>query len=487
MPRAQFQAAHSPGGSAIIHVMTFIDERAAVAARPPENASSPHLASELTETLKLAAPMALTQLGQIAMTTTDLAFIGRISDEAVAAVGLAGTVYFVSFTLGLGLMSAVAPLAAQAFGADNAPQVRRALRAGLWTALFISLPIMAFPLRGERILQALGQAAATSHLAQQCLFGLAWGVMPALWFHAIRSFMGAVNRPQPILWITLAAIPANALLAYLLIFGEFGLPRLGLFGAGLATTMVNFVMFLAGLWFCTQRRPFSKYRVLTRLWRIDWTLMRQIVIIGAPISIAFLLEYGMFSSAGLLMGLIGTSALAAHQIALQITGILFMLPYGIGMAATVRVGHAVGRNDATGVRRAGLIAMLLGVALSTILTLAVISTRVALARFFLGGATPDADATVGLAAMLLVIGATLFVTDGLQATASGALRGLKDTRVPLLFAAISYWLIGFSAAYALAFSTPLGASGVWIGLSLGTAVHATLLILRFLRLANRFG
>ena len=149
MLRAQFQAAHSPGGSAIIHVMTFIDERAAVAARPPEKASSPHLASELTETLKLAAPMALTQLGQIAMTTTDLAFIGRISDEAVAAVGLAGTVYFVSFTRGLGLMSAVAPLAAQAFGADNAPQVRRALRAGLWTALFISLPIMAFPLRGE--------------------------------------------------------------------------------------------------------------------------------------------------------------------------------------------------------------------------------------------------------------------------------------------------------------------------------------------------
>jgi multidrug resistance protein, MATE family len=460
-------------------------ERPMVTAGPSETAAR-HLSSELTETLKLAAPMALTQLGQIAMTTTDLAFIGRISDEAVAAAGLAGTVYFVSFTVGMGLMAAVAPLAAQAFGAQNPRLVRRALRTGLWAALVISLPIMAFPLRGEQILHALGQATATSHLAQDYLFGLAWGVMPALWFQAIRSFMGAVNRPQPILWITLAAIPANALLAYLLIYGAFGLPRLGLFGAGIATTTVNFGTFLAGLWFVTQRKPFSDYRVLTRLWRIDWTLMRQIVVIGAPISIAFLLEYGLFSSAGLLMGLISTAALAAHQIALQVVAILFMVPLGIGMAATIRVGHAVGRSDAAAVKRAGLVAMLLGVLLSAILTLAVLLARDAIARFFLGGTPVNADETIELAATLLAIGATLFITDGLQSTAVGALRGLKDTRVPLLFAAISYWLIGFSAAYALAFATPFGAIGVWIGLSLGTIVYATLLFLRFRILSNRF-
>ncbi len=460
-------------------------ERAAIPASPSETAGR-HLTSELAETLKLAAPMALTQLGQIAMTTTDLALIGHISDEAVAAAGLAGMVYFVSFTLGIGLMAAVAPLAAQAFGAGNPPLVRRALRTGLWAALAISLPIMAFPLRGEQILQALGQAQATSHLAQDYLFGLAWGVMPALWFQAIRSFMGAVNRPQPILWITLAAIPANALLAYLLIYGAFRLPRLGLFGAGIATSMVNFGTFLAALWFVTQRKPFSDYHVMTRLWRIDWTLMRQIVAIGAPISIAFLLEYGLFSSAGLLMGLISTTALAAHQVALQITAILFMVPFGIGMAATIRVGHAVGRDDAAAVKRAGFVAMLLGVVLSAILTLTVILARVAIVRIFLGATAENADATIDLAATLLAIGATLFVTDGLQGTAVGALRGLKDTRVPLLFAAISYWLIGFSAAYALAFFTPLGPLGVWIGLSLGTAIHATLLALRFWRLANRF-
>jgi len=468
-------------------MISFDDaERAAMMAGPSATTSR-HLPSELTETLKLAAPMALTQLGQIAMTTTDLAFIGRISDEAVAAAGLASTVYFVSFTFGMGLMAAVAPLAAQASGAGETHLMRRSLRAGLWAALLISLPIMAFPLRGEQILRTLGQAPATSRLAQDYLFGLAWGVMPALWFQAIRSFMGAVNRPQPILWITLAAIPANALLAYLLIYGEFGLPRLGLFGAGLATSIVNFGTFLAGLWFVTQRKPFNDYRVLTRLWRIDWSLMRQIIVIGAPISLAFLLEYGLFSSAGLLMGVISTTALAAHQITLQVAAILYMVPFGISMAATIRVGHAVGRNDAAAVKRAGLVAMLLGIVLSTILTLAVIITRGSIARFFLSETTANADATIELAATLLAIGATLFVTDGLQGTAVGALRGLKDTRVPLLFAAISYWLIGFSSAYALAFYTPFGAIGVWIGLSLGTVVYATLLVLRFRRLANKFG
>jgi multidrug resistance protein, MATE family len=215
--------------------------------------------------------------------------------------------------------------------------------------------------------------------------------------------------------------------------------------------------------------------------------MRQIVIIGAPISISLLLEYGLFSSAALLMGMISTAALAAHQIALQVTAILFMVPLGISMAATVRVGHAVGRSDANGANRAGMVAIGLGIAVAAVLTVAVILLRFAIARFFLGGGIEHADAAVGLATSLLLIGCTFFVTDGLQTIAAGALRGMNDTRVPLLFAAISYWGIGFCSAYALAFHTLLGAEGVWIGLSLGTLVYATLLIWRFRRLARGLG
>jgi MATE family multidrug resistance protein len=467
--------------------MTSFDkaDRAPIAATGSVGATRSRLGLELTEILKLAVPIALTQLGQIAMMTTDIALIGRLGDGAVAAAALAHTVFFVNFTFGMGLVSAVAPLAAQAFGARDPRLVRRALRVGLWAALLISLPMMLLPLFGERILLMLGQAPATAQLAQKYLLGLAWGITPALWFLAIRGFMGAVNRPEPGLWITLAAIPANALLVYLLIHGGLGLPQLQLFGAGLATTIVSFGMFLAALWFATRRRPFRKYRVLGRIWRIDWPLMRQLAVVGAPISISFLLEYGLFGAAALLMGLISTTALAAHQVALQIAAILFMVPFGIGIAATVRVGQAVGRNDAPAVRRAGVVATLLGIVFMSIMTLAVIFGRYAIARFFFGEAVESAGAVIELTATLLLVGATFFVADGIQTVVAGALRGLNDTRVPLLFAAISYWLVGFPAACGLAFWTGLGAAGVWIGLSCGTAVYAVLLILRFRLLTRR--
>src|SRR5882757_11273453 len=253
--------------------MTSLDKIEPASIGPRAIAPQHHLVLELAETLKLAVPLALTQLGQIAMMTTDLAFIGRLGSETVAAAALAHTVFFVSFTFGMGLVSAVSPLAAQAFGARDPRVMRRALRVGLWAALFMALPLMVLPFHGESILLALGQAPAAAHLAQQYLFGLAWGILPALWFIALRGFMSAVNRPEPALWITLAAIPANALLVYLLLYGKWGMPELGLFGAGLATSMVNLGTFLAGLWFTARRRPFRKYHVLGHIWRIDWPLM----------------------------------------------------------------------------------------------------------------------------------------------------------------------------------------------------------------------
>ena len=463
--------------------MTSLDKIDATSFPPaPAARARGHLAEEFAETLKLAVPLALTQLGQIAMMATDLAFIGRLGSETVAASALAHTVFFVIFTFGLGLVSAVAPLAAQAFGARDPRMVRRALRVGLWAAIFISAPLMILPFRGEAILIALGQAPAAAKLAQQYLFGLAWGILPALWFIAIRGFMSAVNRPEPVLWITLAAIPANALLVYPLLYGKWGLPELGLFGAGLATSIVNLATFLAGLWFTARRRPFRKYHVLGRIWRIDWPLMGKLIVIGAPISVAFLLEYGLFAAAALLMGLISTTALAAHQIALQIAAILYMVPFGISMAATVRVGQAVGRRDSDAVRRAGYVAISLGTAFMATMTLAVILGRFAIAEIFLGEAT---DATATLTATLLLVGTTFFITDGIQTVANGALRGMNDTRIPLLFATFSYWLVGFTCAWVLGFRTSLGASGVWVGLSVGTVVFAVLLILRFRLLANR--
>ncbi|TYL88467.1 MATE family efflux transporter [Bradyrhizobium rifense] len=450
----------------------------------PQAGVQSHLAQEFVETLRLAVPMMLTQLGQIAMITSDLALIGRLGEDSVAAAALAHTVYFVSFTFGLGLVAAVSPLAAQAFGAGDVRRIRLSLRVGLWVALLISLPMMASPLYGQHILIALGQAPHSAALAQRYLNGLAWGIAPALGFIALRSMMSAVNRPQAPLWITLAAIPANFVLVYCLIHGLFGLPELGLFGAGLATTLVNLGTFIAALAIAAWRKPFADYHPLAQPWRIDWPLMRQLIAIGAPISFSLLLEYGLFSSAALLMGLISTSALAAHQIALQVTAVLFMVPLGIGMAATVRVGHAFGRNEPAGVRRAGLVAAVLGITFVAALTVGIILGRYELGRLFLGSSEASAP-TVELTATLLLVGATFFIADALQTIMGGALRGINDTRMTLVFAAIGYWCVGFPIAWALAFHAHHGAVGVWIGLSIGSFVYAGLLILRFAMLTRK--
>jgi multidrug resistance protein, MATE family len=439
---------------------------------------------EMAETVKLALPIALTQLGQIAMMTTDLALIGRLGDQAVAAAALAHTVLFTVFVVGMGLTSAVAPLAAQAYGARKPRMVRRALRVGLWASVILGVPLTLVQLWGGEILLALGQSGDTAALADRYLAGLAWCLMPSWFFMALRNFMSAVNRPEPGLWITLAAIPANAVLAYALIYGAFGLPRFDMLGAGIATTLVSIGMCVAAIWVSYTRRPFKKYRVLGRWWRADWVLMRKLIVVGAPIAGAFLLEYGLFAAAAQLMGWIGTTALAAHQIALQVAAIMFMVPFGISMAASVRVGQAAGRADPAAVRRAGFSAIALGVAFMAAMTLLVGATRNVLPLLFLGFESPDPQ-TVSLAASLLVLGASFFIFDGVQTIAAGSLRGLNDTRVPLLYAALSFWLVGFSSAWILAFTLGLGAYGIWIGLSLGIAVYALLLIWRFHRLTAR--
>jgi MATE family multidrug resistance protein len=439
---------------------------------------------EMGETVKLALPIALTQLGQIAMMTSDLMLIGRLGDKAVAAAALAHTVLFTMFVIGMGIISAVTPLAAQYFGAREPRMVRRALRVGLWASVILGTPLTVVQLWGGELLLALGQSAESAALADRYLAGIAWCLVPSWFFMALRNFMGAVNRPEPGLWITLVAIPANAVLAYALIYGAFGLPALDLLGAGLATTIVNIGMCAVAIWVCYAQRPFRKYRVLGRWWRPDWQLMRQLIVVGAPMSGSFLLEYGVFAAAAQLMGWIGTTALAAHQIALQIAAVMFMVPFGIAMAATVRVGHAAGRGDAAATRRAGFAAIALGVAFMAAMTLLVALTRHTLPLLFLGAQAPDPE-TVALAASLLVLGASFFIADGVQTIAAGSLRGLNDTRVPLLFAAVSFWLIGFVGCWVFGFTLALGAYGIWIGLSLGIAVYAVLLIWRFQRLTAR--
>ncbi len=440
---------------------------------------------ELTETVRLALPIALTQLGQVAMMTTDLALVGRLGGDAIAAAALAHVILFTAFVFGMGLTSAVAPLAAQAFGAREPRMVRRALRVGLWAATILGIPLSLGQLWGEDLLLALGQQPKSAALAHEYLMGLAWSLIPAWWFIALRGFMGAVNRPQPAFWITLAAVPANFVIAYVLIFGAFGAPELGILGAGVATTTVNLGMCAAALWVCYSQHPFKKYQVLGRFWRYDGHLMKQLVVIGTPMAATFLLEYGLFGGAGLVVGLFGANALAAHQIALQIAAILFMIPFGIALAATVRVGQEAGRRNPAGARLAGFVALGLALAFMTVMTVIVVVFRAQLSAFFIDAGMSDATEIVSIASWLLLLGATFFVADGVQTAMAGALRGLNDTRIPMLFAGFSFWVVGFGALYLLAFPLGYGVTGVWIGFTIGLIVYCILLVSRFHLLTAR--
>lgn len=443
------------------------------------------LAIEAASTLKLALPMALTQLGQIAMLTTDLALLGQLGGTVVAAVALAHILFFGGFVLGLGITSAVSPLAAQNYGARQPRMVRRAVRAGLWAAIVIAVPFTAALQWGSNLLLLLGQQPEVTHDAGLYLQALAFSLAPSFVFLVLRNFMGALNRPEPALWITFAAIPLNGGLAFALIFGRFGLPALGLLGAGIGTTVVNVIMCLFGFWACYAMRPFKKYRILGRFWRFDPHIFRKLFGIGLPISGTFFLEFGVFAAAALLMGRIGTAALAAHQIAIQVASILFMVPFGISMAATVRVGHAIGEGDLKAARRAGLTAIALAAAFMMVMTIVIAATRHGIPALFIGRESPLSEESKTLASHLLLLGMTFFIADGIQTVGSGALRGLNDTRVPLAFAFVSFWILGFWSSYWFAFPAQMGAAGIWIGLTLGLIFYAILLVWRFLVLTGR--
>lgn len=442
---------------------------------------------EIKATLALGWPIALTQVGQIAMMTTDLALIGRMGDSALAGAALGHIVHSVAFMLGLGLAAAVAPLAAQALGARQARLVRRSARVGLWAVVLVGVPLTFVLLYAAPLLALTGQSQEATADAERYLAGMAWSLIPSLVYIVLRNVMSALGRPEPALWIMLAAIPVNAIAAYALIFGWGVIPPLGITGAGLATTFINILMCIAIMVAVQTMRPYRKYHLLGRIWRPDWPLLATLFRLGVPIAGAIMLEHGLFAGSGLMAGVIGKSALAAHQIALQVVAFLFMVPLGLSQAATVRVGYAVGRSDKEAIRRAGLAALLVASLFMGTCALATIAARHVIPAVFLDISDPANQATIVLASTILVLGASFAVADGAQVVAAGALRGLGDTRVPMQHAAFSFWVIGFPVAWGLAFPLGLGAVGIWVGITAGLVVYAVLLVWRFGALTRQEG
>ncbi|MGE5538225.1 MAG: MATE family efflux transporter [Gemmatimonas sp.] len=446
-------------------------------------------AVEARATLALAIPLALSQLAQIAIQTTDVVMMGWVGPNALAAGGLATNVFIVQFVFGMGVATAVSPMVAQIVGraerGGKVREIRRVVRQGLWVSTLLGVVFMAVCAQVRPILLALHQDPQLADLARDYMRGLVWAMVPGLWFCVLRGFVAALSRTRMVFAITMWGVAFNAVAVYALMFGRFGFPALGLFGAGIASSVVHGSMALLLLAHVLTDRQYRRYRILGRLWRPDWGCFREILRIGAPVGAMWVIEFGVFTAALLLMGFFGATAMAAHQIALQCCAITFMVPLGVAYAATVRVGLHAGAHDRAGVRRAGWTGVALGAGFMAATCLLFLLFGPSIVALFMDRADPASRPVTALAAQLLIVAGLFQLFDGAQATAAGALRGLKDTRVPLVVATVGYWAIAFPLAIALGFGWGAGPVGIWIALAVGLALAAVLLNWRFHRLSRR--
>ncbi len=440
-------------------------------------------AVEMAALARIASPLVLAMLGQIAIMTTDMVMLGWLGPEALAATALALSAFHPVMLLGIGIGTAVTPLAAAALAKRQVREMRRAVRQGFWAAVpFTLLAVPALAWIGG-LFEAIGQDAGLSRTAELYMRGVLPGLFFILFFNVLRCYATALERTRAVLVITLFAIPLNAVINYGLIFGAFGLPRLEVLGAGLASSLTNLLMAVGLAVIVSRRLPFRRHHIFGRIWRPDWPIFRAIHRIGLPIGLFILLEVGIFAGSAQILGLIGVLELAAHQIAIQLASITFMVPLGIGQAVTARVALAHGRADPVGSRIAGQASMLLAVGFMTCTALTFWFLPGPLIRPFLDD-SPEATQVLAFASAYLAIAAVFQIFDGLQVTAAHALRGLQDTRLPLLIGFFGYWILAFPTAAALGLMTPLQGSGVWLGFALGLAAAAFLLIRRFLKLTT---
>jgi MATE family multidrug resistance protein len=438
---------------------------------------------EVAATLALAWPMILSNLAGTGMGTIDVVLVGRLGPEPLAAAALATNLFHAVMLTGIGLVTAVSPLVAAEYGRCRhaVRDIRRTVRQGLWVATAICAPAWLLLYQGERVLLAFGQDPKLAAEAGSYLRALQWALLPNFTFVVLRLFMAALGRPGWGLAVALAGLPVNALLAWMLIFGRLGAPPLGLVGAGIATTITAALGFAALAVVSVTDRRFRRYHVFGRLWRADWNRFRAIWRIGMPIAATLAFEVAFFGASGLMMGAIGTTELAAHTIALQIAALCFMVPLGIGQAATIRVGHAFGAGDREGVGRAGWAAFGTAMAFGCLTALLLIMLPQTLVGAFLDPAAPGNGPVIALAVQFLFFAAVFQLADGAQVVGAGMLRGLKDTRRPMLYAALGYWGIGTPAGLALAFPGRLGGAGLWMGLAIGLSAVSLLLLHRWSR------
>ena len=432
-------------------------------------------------TLSLGLPLVGGHLARMAIGISDTVMVGWYGVDALAALVLANSFLFILMMLGAGYGIGMLGLLAAAHTRGDTTEMRRATRMALWLSSIHAVLIMPGFWFAKPIMLALGQEEIVGQLSQDYLRIAGWGAGLTLWGMVLNAYLASMERTQVVLWITLAGMPMNILLNWVLIFGNLGAPELGVRGAAIASVFTQAVTLTAvicyALWL-PQTRPIALFQ---RFWRPDWPAFRAIFWLGLPVGLTLVAEIGMFVGSNIMMGWFGTRALAAHGIALQLASITFMFQLGMSNAATIRTGQARGLGDAVMMRDAAKTVIWISAVFGALTSLLFIVAPQPLVALYLDPTDPKAPAILTLAVSLMFWAALFQLADALQVQGLGLLRGVQDTRVPALLAGISYWVVGLPAGYVLAFKAGMGPSGLWMGLLVGLCVAAVLMLGRFYR------
>ncbi|MEM9434568.1 MAG: MATE family efflux transporter [Pseudomonadota bacterium] len=437
--------------------------------------------------LILGLPLIGSQLAQFLIGLVDTIMLGWYGVEALAASVLAHSFFFILFLMGAGFAFAILPIAASAAAQDDQVRVRRVSRMGLWLSVLYALAVAPLMVISEYVLITLGQKPELAALAQDYLRIAAIGMVPSLLVMVLRSFLSSLERTQIILAIMLVSVVLNAGLNWMLIFGRFGAPELGIEGAALASVLTQSGALILTALYIAWLPALLPYALFHRLWRPDWEAFGEVFRLGWPIGLTNLSEVTMFAVSAVFIGLIGTIPLAGHGIALQIASGTFMIHLGLSQAATIRAGRAVGRGDIVGLKRGGW--AVLGLSMATVAATIIVFLTIPelLVGGFIGPDDPARTQIIAVGVTLLAVAALFQLVDAGQVIALGLLRGLQDTKVPMIQTAFSYWGVGVPLSYLIGITWGGGAAGVWLGLVVGLSVACVLLWARFIRQARGLG
>jgi MATE family multidrug resistance protein len=442
---------------------------------------------EIRLTLILAVPMILGLLGNMSLHLIDAAMVGRVGVVQLAGIAFGGNVVSIFLIMGFGLSHAVPVLVARAYGARQLKQCADVLKHGVViTAVYAIFVGFLFQWRLD-LLYLFGQPEEVVRESKGYAAFLAWSLLPTLIYQCFRGYSEALNRPWPPFVILAIAFFLNIFLNWVFIFGNLGAHAMGGAGAGLATLLARAAMMVGMIWLMLQSRRYDVTSAVFRFLTCTWTLFRQCLNLGIPTAFQILFEAGMFTLAGIMMGWLGANALAAHQIAMNLAAMSFMVPLGMSFAVAIRIGHAAGGDDWPAIRRTGFSAFIFCVAFMSLCALMFLSVRHEVPWFFLDRDAVEAPEVVALTASFLAIAALFQMFDGLQVVCMGALRGIADVKMPTVIVFFGYWGIAIPMCYYLGFIREIGGLGIWYGLLIGLALGSIALLTRFCVMVSRGG